>query len=100
MTTTERAMPPLQADERATLEGWLEFYRATLIGKCEGLADEQLRTASAPPSPLTLLGLGQHMPEVERNWFRGVLLGEQAPPIYAPSADPDGHDGGFDLAEG
>jgi uncharacterized damage-inducible protein DinB len=99
MTTTERATPPLQADERATLEGWLDFYRATLIGKCEGLSDEQLRTASAPPSPLTLLGLVQHMAEVERNWFRRVLLGEAAPPIYDPAADPNGPDGGFDLAD-
>jgi hypothetical protein len=25
MTTIDRTMPPLQADERATLEGWLDF---------------------------------------------------------------------------
>jgi uncharacterized damage-inducible protein DinB len=91
-------MPPLQADERATLEGWLDFYRATLAGKCDGLTDEQLRTASVPPSPLTLLGLLQHMAEVERNWFRRVLVGEQALPIHDPAADPDGPDGGFDVA--
>src|SRR4051794_9601596 len=89
-------MPPLQADERATLEGWLDFYRATLAGKCDGLSEEQLRTASVEPSPLTLLGLLQHLAEVERNWFRRVLVGEQAPPLYGP-AHPDGHDGGFDL---
>ena len=99
MTTTERAMPPLQADERTTLESWLDFYRATLLMKCDGLADEQLRTTSVPPSPLTLLGLVQHMAEVERNWFRRVLLGEQVAPIYDPDADPSGHDGGFDLAD-
>jgi hypothetical protein len=29
-------MPPLAADERATLEGWLDFYRATLAQKCAG----------------------------------------------------------------
>jgi hypothetical protein len=40
------------------------------------------------------------MAEVERNWFRRVLAGEQAPPIYDPQADPDGPDGGFDLAAG
>src|ERR671920_2527373 len=99
MTTTPRTMPPLQADERATLEGWLDFYRATLGTKCDGLADEQLRTASVPPSPLTLLGLVQHMAEVERNWFRRVLLGEQVPPVYDPAADTRGHDGGFDLSD-
>jgi hypothetical protein len=40
------------------------------------------------------------MAEVERNWFRRVLAGEQAPPIYSPNADPRGPDGGFELAEG
>src|SRR3954468_21297375 len=90
-------MPPLRADERATLEGWLDFYRATLAAKCDGLTEEQLRTASVEPSPLTLLGLLQHMAEVERNWCRRVLVGEPPPPIYDPTADPDGHDGGFDL---
>ena len=99
MTTTERAMPPLQADERTTLESWLDFYRATLVTKCDGLADEQLRTASVPPSPLTLLGLVQHMAEVERNWFRRVLLGEQVAPLFDPDADPSGPDGGFRPTE-
>src|SRR3954464_8897586 len=99
MTTTERAMPPLQADERTTLESWLDFYRATLATKCDRLTDEQVRTA-LPPSPLTLLGLVQHMAEVERNWFRRVLLGEQVAPVYDPAADPNGPDGGFDVTDG
>ena len=38
------------------------------------------------------------MAEVERNWFRRVLAGEDAPPIYNPTADTSGHDGGFDLS--
>jgi hypothetical protein len=92
-------MPPLDADERATLEGWLDFYRATLVAKCDGLTADQLRSAAAPPSPLTLQGLVQHLAEVERNWFRRVLLGEQVPPIHDPDADPTGPDGGFDLSD-
>jgi uncharacterized damage-inducible protein DinB len=92
-------MPPLNADERTTLESWLDFHRTTLAMKCEGLSDEQAATAPAPPSGLTLTGLVQHMAEVERNWFRRLLAGEQAPPIYDPEADPRGPDGGFDLAE-
>src|SRR3954454_16217046 len=92
-------MPPLQADERSTLEGWLDFYRDTLLGKCDGLTDEQLRTASVPPSTLTLLGLVQHAAEVERNWFRRVLMGEKVPSIYTSDPDPAGHDGGFEVAD-
>ncbi|MBV8931400.1 MAG: DinB family protein [Kutzneria sp.] len=90
-------MPPLDTDERTTLESWLDFYRATLAVKCAGLTEKQVRTASVPPSPLTLLGLVQHMAEVERNWFRRVLVGEDTAPIYDPHADPDGPNGGFDL---
>jgi uncharacterized damage-inducible protein DinB len=100
VTTIERPLPPLNADERTTLESWLDFHRATLAIKCEGLDDARAAAASVPPSGFTLTGLVQHMAEVERNWFRRVLAGEQAPPIYDPGADPDGPDGGFELAEG
>jgi hypothetical protein len=100
VSTIERSMPPLNADERTTLESWLDFHRVTLAMKCEGLDDKQAAAASAPPSVLTLTGLVQHMAEVERNWFRRVLAGEQASPIYDPQADPDGPDGGFEVVEG
>ena len=96
----ERPMPPLDADERTTLEGWLDFHRATLAGKCAGLDDAQARSASVPPSGLTMTGLVQHLAEVERSWFRRVFAGEDAPPIHDPAADPRGPDGGFELADG
>ncbi|SDK78930.1 DinB family protein [Streptomyces indicus] len=94
-----RPLPPLNADERTTLTAWLDFHRATLALKCEGLTDDQAATASVPPSAFTLTGLVQHMAEVERNWFRRVFAGEDAPPIHDPQADPRGPDGGFDLAD-
>jgi hypothetical protein len=97
VTDIERQTPPMTGDERATLEGWLDFQRQTLLLKCDGLDDAQRRSASVPPSPLTLQGLVQHMAEVERNWFRRVVGGETAPPIFDPSADTGGHDGGFEL---
>jgi uncharacterized damage-inducible protein DinB len=100
VSTIERPLPPLNTDERTTLESWLDFHRVTLAMKCEGLDDAQAAAASVPPSGFTLTGLVQHMAEVERNWFRRVLAGEQAPPIYDPQADPQGPDGGFELAEG
>ncbi|MFC4005035.1 DinB family protein [Prauserella oleivorans] len=94
----ERATPSLNADERTTLENWLDWYRDTLALKCEGLTEDQLRTVSVPPSTLTLLGLVQHATEVERHWFRRVLTAEQVPPIYGPPAS-NGHDGGFELRD-
>jgi len=99
MPAPDRPTPPLNADERATAEGWLDFYRATLAVKCDGLDDRQLRIPAVSPSPLTLLGLVQHMAEVERNWFRRVLLREDVPPIHDARRSAEGHDGGFDLRD-
>jgi uncharacterized damage-inducible protein DinB len=72
------------------LEGWLEFHRATLLHKCAGLSDEQLKEASCPPSNLTLLGLVRHMADVERSWFRSRFAGQQVGPLYFSEANPDG----------
>jgi len=98
VTAPERPLPPLNADERTTLAGWLDFYRATLAAKCDGLDEDQLRLASVPPSEMALLGLVQHAAEVERNWFRRVLTGEQVAPIFGSREHPDGHSGGFELS--
>jgi hypothetical protein len=76
MTTVDRVEPPYEGDERMLLVAWLEFHRATLALKCEGLSPEQLRTHSVPPSTLSLLGLVRHMAEVENNWFRWWLAGD------------------------
>ncbi|MFB7927513.1 DinB family protein [Streptomyces sp. NPDC056039] len=94
--TIERTEPATDAAERAMLEGWLDYHRNTLAWKCEGLSDEQLRTASVEPSELSLMGLVRHMAEVERGWFRKVLTNEDAPPIYYSDEDQDGE---FHLTE-
>lgn len=64
------------------LESWLDFHRATLELKCAGLDDRQARTAAASPSELTLLGLAQHLTEVERNWFQRVFAGLDVPVVF------------------
>ncbi|MER7399087.1 DinB family protein [Streptomyces sp. NPDC000151] len=80
-------MPPLRGGERETLRGFLDFHRATLAMKCEGLTDEELRRHSMPPSTLTLLGLVRHMAEVERTWFRQVINAEDIPLVWSPEGD-------------
>jgi uncharacterized damage-inducible protein DinB len=85
--TDDRTDPPFEADERATLTAFLDFNRATLALKCEGLSDDQLRERAVPPSSLSLLGLVRHMAEVERNWFRPVLGGEPMALFFAPDMD-------------
>lgn len=91
-----RTVPPAYADERLMLVSWLDFHRATLALKCEGLDDRQVRTASVASSELTLLGLVQHAAEVERNWFQRIFGGKDLPPVY----EGEGREDGFALVSG
>ncbi|MFJ8675252.1 DinB family protein [Streptomyces sp. NPDC093589] len=84
---TERIGPPLLAGERETLRAFLDFHRATLAMKTDGLSDEELRSRPMPPSTLTLLGLVRHMAEVERVWFRRVINGEELPLVWSDEGD-------------
>jgi uncharacterized damage-inducible protein DinB len=92
--TVDRIDPEPVADERTTLRGFLDYHRKTLLWKCDGLSADQLRLRTVPPSTMSLLGLVRHMADVERNWFRRVLAGEDAPPIFY--SRPDNLDGEFD----
>ena len=85
--TTERIGPPVIAGEREMLRAFLDFHRATLAMKCDGLADEDLRRQSMPPSTLSLLGLVRHMAEVERAWFRKVIGREDIPLVWSDQGD-------------
>ncbi len=71
------------------LVGFLQGQRATLQLKCTGL-DGQLSRRAVEPSTLSLLGLIRHLADVERRWFRQVLAGQDAAPLFSSSAAPDG----------
>lgn len=95
MTAPEmtRTDPRMVSDERTMLDEWLEFHRATLLRKCAGLTDDQLKRPSCPPSPLSLLGLVRHLTDVERGWFlRGVggASRQEVPPLYYSDDNPEG----------
>ena len=75
------------------LDAWLDYQRATLAMKCDGLTDDQLRARAVPPSTMSLLGLVRHMADVELNWFRRVLSHEDVPGIFWSD---DNEDGEFD----
>jgi uncharacterized damage-inducible protein DinB len=74
------------------LSGWLDYHRATILWKVEGLDDEQLRRRLVG-SRTTLLGLIKHLAHVERGWFRVVFAGEQVRGDPRHDSDPD-----FDFA--
>jgi uncharacterized damage-inducible protein DinB len=90
----DRKLAPPVAGERQMLDAWLDFHRQTLLTKCAGLTEDQLRQPAAPPSTLSLLGLVRHLAEVERGWFRRRVNGEDIDFLFSSEADPDGE---FDL---
>jgi uncharacterized damage-inducible protein DinB len=75
--------------EKQALDEWVDFHRATLLMKCEGLTSEQLKTRSVEPSSLTLLGLVRHMSDVERGWFRRHGAREDLAFQYPTEEEPD-----------
>jgi hypothetical protein len=85
----ERSSAPHVADEREMLQGWLDFHRRTLLIKCAGLTEAQLKTAAIEPSPMTLLGLVRHMAKVERWWFRRNAAGLPLDHLYSTDEEPD-----------
>jgi uncharacterized damage-inducible protein DinB len=76
-----RSEPPFILPERDMLEQWLDFHRTTLLLKCEGLSDEDRKARPVATSLLSLHGLVRHMAEVERTWFRRVLLRDPDTPM-------------------
>ena len=95
----ERVDPAPGQDEKTTMLAFVDYHRATFAWKCEGLDAAQLATRATPPSDLSLLGLLQHLADVERSWWGRVIGQEHRPKYYddgAPSsairnvaADPD-----------
>ena len=68
------------------LQAFLDWHRATLLYKCQGLTGEQLAERSVPPSDLSLLGLIRHMTRVERAWFRQRFADESVEDAYERDA--------------
>ena len=91
MRPDDRPEPPLHADERSTLAGFLDYQRATLEWKCSQLTAAQLAQRAMPPSSLSLLGIVRHMADVERGWFDRVRTGgDRRPALFSSSDRPDG----------
>lgn len=80
--------PATTADERSTLVQFLDYFRAVLERKVHGLDETQVRMRVGA-STMDLLGMMRHMADVERWWFRCVLLDEVDGGLYD---DPDDRD--------
>ncbi|MGO1884689.1 MAG: mycothiol transferase [Citricoccus sp.] len=71
------AEPAESASEIQMLTEFLDYYRAVLRWKAEGLTAEQLRRRTAV-STMTLGGLLHHLDYVEDEWFGTRVAGEPA----------------------
>lgn len=74
----ERPDPDPSADETTTLTQFLDYERATLLWKTEGLNSAQL-AQKLPTSDLTLAGLLKHLALVEDDWLQEKFLGWPMP---------------------
>ena len=81
---------PRLGDERVTLVECLRCLRLTLEMKCSGLDAEAMARRSVEPSTMSLLGLVRHLAEGERQTFRVMMAGQDAPPLFCSDADRDG----------
>lgn len=64
---------------------FLDYHRATLLWKIDGVSDEDLRRPMVE-SGTTLLGIVKHLAYVERWWFQKDFLGKD---VWAPWTDED-----------
>ncbi len=64
-----RIDPPKAAPEREMLEAFLDYHRATILLKLQGLSYADLRSTPTKSS-MSLLGLVKHLAYVERHWFQ------------------------------
>jgi uncharacterized damage-inducible protein DinB len=67
------------ADPRELLLGYLDWYRATVRRKIDGLSEEKLRSP-VPPLGWSPLGLVRHLGWVERRWMRWGFAAEDVVP--------------------
>lgn len=70
-------------DAHGLLLAYLDYYRAVVLAKVDGLSEEELRTSRLPSgwAPLEMIW---HLAHVERRWLRWGFLGEA---VEEPWAD-------------
>jgi hypothetical protein len=86
---TEPVTEPAESvsDLRELLLGHLDFHRAAVVRKLEGLPEAELR-GSRLPSGWSPLGLLKHLAYVERRWMRWGFAGEPIERVFG-DRDPD-----------
>ena len=91
MTPRQTAFPEPAStpDLRGLLLDYLDFFRAVVAGKLNGLSDAEL-TGSVVPSGWTPAGLVHHLVNVERRWLEWGFLAEPVDDPWRDAADDGG----------
>lgn len=69
-------LPQGTDDERELLLRWLAFLRGAVMRKAEGISDDEARW-TPPGALIPLLGIVNHLTQVEWRWIDGGMRGEQ-----------------------
>jgi hypothetical protein len=86
MAPTAFPEPSSTPDLRDLLLQYLDYYRAVISSKVDGLERDELQRATVP-SGWTPAGLVHHLANVERRWIRWGFMAEE---IADPWADQEG----------
>jgi len=68
--------PTPTSDEQEAFLGWLDYLRASLLRKLDGLTDEQARW-TPDGALIPLVGVVNHLTHVEWRWVDGKMLGTE-----------------------
>lgn len=85
----ERPDTHIWGDERELLDRFLDYQRATVILKAEGLSYQDAARRLLP-SLTTVTGMLRHLADVERSWVSEVFAGQPYDRRYGGDDDPDG----------
>lgn len=89
MERMERNFPPATGDEVQIVEGWLDWQRATVQRKCEGLVEQAGRAQPVTGSSMSITALVWHLAWVEHHWFEVSFLGlDQEPDANCGWSNP------------
>ncbi len=85
----ERPDTRIHGDERTLLDRFLDYQRATVVLKAEGLSDHDA-ARQLLPSATTVTGMLRHLADVERSWVTETFAGLPYDRRFGGDDDPDG----------
>lgn len=85
----ERPDTRIHGDERTLLDLFLDYQRATVVLKAEGLGDQD-GARRLLPSATTVTGMLRHLADVERSWVAETFAGLPYDRRFGSDDDPDG----------